>query len=190
MRAPTGLLLLALMAGACTSSPTSPSQPALSTCSFNIGDSVQPPGSMGAHVPELGESVSGFGDKVNGGGSSISIETSKGGVVTITTSKNGSSPSVKTCELPATPLSSPASNASSTASESASTSHTTVTLQPGETRTFPPGELPAGDMVECRGSGVGVPEAGGVGSSSGVSAVIRPDGSVVARCSPGAGGNA
>ena len=122
MRAVTTGLLLAGLLAACASSSPPPSHTALPTCTFNIGDSVQPPGSVGARVPELGGSVSGNADKANGGSSSISIDTSKDGVVTITSSKNASSPSVRTCQLPTTP-SLPATSAASPV----------VALWPGQT---------------------------------------------------------
>ena len=96
---PTGLLL-ALLLAACSSSSTPPSHVALPTCTFNIGDTVQPSGSVGARVPELSGSVSGNADKATGGGSSIQIETSKDGVVTITSSKNGVDAPPKVCQLP------------------------------------------------------------------------------------------
>ena len=101
------MALGALILAACASSSPPASHTALPTCAFNIGDTVQPTGSMGARVPELGGSVSGNADKANGGSSSISIDTSKDGVVTITSSKNASSPSVKTCQLPTTSAANP-----------------------------------------------------------------------------------
>ena len=97
------MALGALILAACASSSPPASHTALPTCAFNIGDTVQPTGSMGARVPELGQSVEGFADKATGGSSSIQIETSEDRVVTITSSKNASSPSVKTCQLPTTP---------------------------------------------------------------------------------------
>src|SRR6266566_2143038 len=59
----------------------------LSSCSFNIGDSVKR-GPVGAVVPVRGESVNGFADTTSGS-ASIEIKTSDGGLVTISTTENG-----------------------------------------------------------------------------------------------------
>lgn len=94
--------LVAVLLAACSSSSTPPSHDALPTCTFNIGGTVQPAGSVGARVPEPGGLVSGYGDKASGGGSSIQIDTSKDGVVTITISKNGVDSPAKVCQSPRT----------------------------------------------------------------------------------------
>lgn len=97
LQRPVAGLFLVLLA-ACTSSPP-PSRAELPTCTFNIGDTVQPQGGMGAKVPEPGNSVSGHGDDFQGGGSSITIDTSKAGVVSITKSKNGVNLPPESCRL-------------------------------------------------------------------------------------------
>ena len=67
-----------------------------------------------------------------------------------------------------------------------------IVIEPGDRVTFAPDEVDVGDVIECRGKGgVTVPEPGvGVGSSAGVEAETREDGSVVATCEPGPPGNA
>lgn len=62
-----------------------------------------------------------------------------------------------------------------------------VRIEPGERVVFGPGEVAEGDIIRCRGKG-GVtvqPPGFGAGSSGGIDAETRLDGSVVATCEPG-----
>jgi len=80
------------------SSGTKVSPPSgLPACLFEIGDTVIR-GEIGAEVPPLGESVTGDADSPEGS-SSISITTSKNGVVTINSTKDGVEAPEERCAL-------------------------------------------------------------------------------------------
>lgn len=77
---------------------SNPSSDRLPECPFKIGDTVTREG-VGAVVPERGEGVSGYGDSASAS-ASIQVDTSRDGVVTINTAKNGVSASPEVCQLP------------------------------------------------------------------------------------------